>query len=49
MTPEELMWAYLGECGTHAEVLADALAEAKLWQPFTVDSARCLDKKQVQI
>ena len=49
MTPEQLMRIYLGECRLHVEVLAEALAEARQWQPFTPDSVQHIEKEQLRV
>lgn len=49
MTPERLMHIYLGECGLHAGVLAEALAEARKWLPFSADTVQRITKEQLRI
>lgn len=49
MTPEQLMRIYLGECDLHKAVMAEALAEARQWLPFTPDSVQHLEKEQLRV
>lgn len=49
MTPERLMHIYLGECSLHVAVLAEALAEARQWLPFTPDSVQHIEKERLRV
>ena len=49
MTPERLMHIYLGECSLHAEILAEALTEARKWLPFSADTVQHITKEQLRI
>jgi hypothetical protein len=49
VTHERLMHIYLGECSLHVEVLADALAEAHKWLPFTAGTVQHITKEQLRI
>lgn len=49
MTAERLMRIYLGECSLHVAVLAEALAEARKWLPFTADSVQHITKEPLRV
>lgn len=43
------MHIYLGECSLHVGVLAEALAEARKWLPFSADTVQHITKEQLRI
>jgi hypothetical protein len=49
VTPERLMHIYLSECSLHVRVLAEALAEARKWLPFSAGTVQQITKEQLRI
>jgi len=49
VSPEQLVRIYLRECSQHAEVLSEALDEARRWLPFTPDSIDHVGKAQTRV
>lgn len=49
MTPERLMRIYLDECNLHVSVLAEALAEARGWLPFSANTVQNITMEQLRV
>jgi len=49
VTPERLMHIYLGECSLHVGILAEVLAEARKWLPFSAGTVQNITKEQLRI